>query len=527
MPKYIFITGGVLSSLGKGLTAAAIGALLESMGYSVSFLKLDPYFNIDPGTMSPYQHGEVFVTHDGAETDLDLGHYERFTRVTLKRTNSITAGQVYMQILEKERKGDFLGKTIQTVPHVTDAIKRAIIDAAASSDITLVEIGGTVGDIEGLPFIEAIRQMGLHAGRHDCLYVHLTYVPFLKVAHELKTKPTQHAVKELRSLGIQPDILICRSEESLSSEVKDKISLFTNVPQEAIISAPDLASIYALPVYLAEQNLARTITQRLHISYQEPHLQPWHAIATSLTTATRTVTVGLVGKYVALQDAYKSVAEALIHAQIATQVNVTIAWIDAETLTHDTYKAALKGCDALLVPGGFGDRGIQGKIYAARYAREQGIPFLGICLGMQIALIEFARHVLGIEAAHSTEFVATAEPVVDVMADQKKVTHKGGTMRLGAQICEIKPATRAAGLYKQATVSERHRHRYEFNTRYAAIFEQAGLIISGKDVASGLPEIIEIPAHKHFIACQFHPELQSKPFQPHPLFVSLIQAALE
>ncbi len=527
MPKYIFITGGVLSSLGKGLTAAAIGALLESMGYRVSFLKLDPYLNVDPGTMSPYQHGEVFVTEDGAETDLDIGHYERFTHATLKKENSVTSGKLYARLIEKERKGDFLGGTIQIVPHLTDEIKKTIIDAAKDVDCTLIEIGGTVGDIEGLPFIEAIRQMGLYAGRKDCIYIHLTYVPYLHITEELKTKPTQHAVKQLTSLGVQPDILICRTEIPLPNDIKDKIALFTNVEKESVVSAPDLASIYQLPLHYAQQGLPQTIARHLNITYYAPDLTAWQKIADTLQNLHGTVTIAIVGKYMGLKDAYKSLYEALLHAQIATKTKVTMVWVNSEELTPENCKEKLKNIDGILVPGGFGDRGIEGKILAAQYAREHNIPYLGICLGMQIAVIEFARNVLKIPDADSTEFTpATKNPVIDIMAAQKEVTNKGGTMRLGAQICVIKPGSLAEKVYQKDTISERHRHRYEFNTHYAEQFEKAGFIISGKHETSNLPEIIEIPKHPYFIACQFHPELQSKPFAPHPLFTHLVQSAI-
>jgi CTP synthase len=527
MPKYIFITGGVLSSLGKGLTAAAIGAILESMGYRVSFLKLDPYLNVDPGTMSPYQHGEVFVTNDGAETDLDIGHYERFTHATLKKEHSVTSGKLYARLIEKERKGDFLGGTIQIVPHLTDEIKKTIQHAALDVDCTIVEIGGTVGDIEGLPFIEAIRQMGLHAGRKDCLYIHLTYVPYLTLAQELKTKPTQHAVKQLNSLGVQPDILICRSEVILPNDVKDKIALFTNVETASVVSAPDLASIYELPLHFVKEQLPQTITRYLNIPYCVPALEAWENIAHTLQTLLEnSVNVAIVGKYMGLKDAYKSLYEALVHAQIPTRTKINTVWIDSEELTPQTVSAKLQTIDAIIIPGGFGDRGIPGKILAVQYARENNIPFLGICLGMQIAAIEFARNVLKIADADSTEFTpATKSPIIDFMAAQKDITHKGGTMRLGAQICALKPHSLAAKVYQQNSISERHRHRYEFNTHYAKQFEQAGFIISGKHETSDLPEIIEIPEHPYFIACQFHPELQSKPFAPHPLFVKLIEKA--
>lgn len=528
MQKYIFITGGVLSSLGKGLTSAAIGALLESMGYRVSFLKLDPYLNVDPGTMSPYQHGEVFVTADGAETDLDLGHYERFTHALLTQENSVTSGKFYARLLEKERKGDFLGGTIQIVPHLTDEIKKAIIHAAQGVDCLLVEIGGTVGDIEGLPFIEAIRQLGLYAGRNDCIYIHLTYVPYLRSTQELKTKPTQHAVKQLTSLGVQPDILICRTEVPLPDDIKNKIAQFTNVEKASVVSAPDLETIYALPLHYADELLPQTIARHLNIAYHPPHIDTWKTIIATLGNLTQEVTIAIVGKYIELKDAYKSVYEALLHAQIPTQTKVSTLWVDAEKLTQATIAETLASANGILVPGGFGSRGVAGKIIAIAYAREHNIPFLGICLGMQLAAIEFARTVLHIKDADSTEFnPTTRNPVIDLMAMQKQVTHKGGTMRLGAQLCKLKPGSLAAKVYGKKTISERHRHRFELNTMYTGQFENAGFIISGVHEASTLPEIIEIPKHPYFIACQFHPELQSKPFDPHPLFVNLVQAASE
>jgi CTP synthase len=526
MSQLIFVTGGVLSSLGKGLTAAAIGTILESMGRRVSFLKLDPYLNVDPGTMNPYQHGEVFVTDDGAETDLDLGHYERFTHVRLRKQNSITAGKLYARLLEKERKGDFLGGTIQIVPHLTDEIKDAITQASQGFDCTIVEIGGTVGDIEGLPFIEAIRQMGLYANKKHCIYIHLTYVPYIAIAAELKTKPTQHSIKELRSLGIQPDILICRSELPLPEEIKKKIALFTNVEEDSIIAAPDLKTIYELPLHLSREQLPQRIAHHLNSPYQAPDLAQWQEIVTALQTLTNKVTIAIVGKYVALKDAYKSVYEALLHAQIPTHTKVEIIWIDAEQVTQETVADLLKKADGIIVPGGFGDRGVEGKIVAVRYAREHKIPFLGICLGMQVAVIEFARNVLGLSAADSTEFnPTTPEPAVDILEQQKAVSSKGGTMRLGAQICKLAAESKVAQVYQKQSISERHRHRYECNPAYRTRYEKAGLTISGMHETENLPEVIEISAHPYFIACQFHPELQSKPFQPHPLFVGLMQAA--
>ena len=526
MSKFIFVTGGVLSSLGKGLTAAAIGTILEGMGYTVSFLKLDPYLNVDPGTMNPYQHGEVFVTDDGAETDLDLGHYERFTNVRLRKHNSITAGKLYARLIEKERLGEFLGGTIQIVPHLTDEIKAAITRASEGVDCTIVEIGGTVGDIEGLPFIEAIRQMGLYAHKKDCVYIHLTYVPYIDVASELKTKPTQHSIKELRSLGIQPDILICRSELPLPEEIKKKIALFTNVEDSSIISAPDLKTVYELPLYLTREALPKSIAQHLGITYHEPKLENWQTIVNTLQLLERKVKIAIVGKYVSLKDAYKSVHEALLHAQIPTHTRVDIAWVDAESVTAETVDELLHDVDGILVPGGFGDRGVEGKIVAVRYARENKVPFFGICLGMQVAVIEFARSVLGLQQAHSTEFMpATRFSVVDMMHEQKTVAQKGGTMRLGAQVCQLKAESKAAHLYQQQTIAERHRHRYEFNPIYVPLYEQAGFMVSGVHETQNLPEVIEIPEHPHFIACQFHPELLSKPYQAHPLFVGLVEAA--
>ena len=526
MLKYIFITGGVLSSLGKGLSAAAIGALLESMGHRISFLKLDPYLNIDPGTMSPYQHGEVFVTDDGAETDLDLGHYERFTHATLTKKNSVTSGKFYAHLLEKERRGDFLGGTIQIVPHLTDEIKKSIEHAAQGVDCLLVEIGGTVGDIEGLPFIEAIRQMGLYSGRKDCIYIHLTYVPYLRITQELKTKPTQHAVKQLTSLGVQPDILICRTEVPLPDDVKNKIALFTNVENASVVSAPDLESIYELPLHYAREKLPQTITRHLNLPYRAPDLATWEHSVNTLQNLKHEVSIAIVGKYMGLKDAYKSLYEALLHAQIPTKTKISIIWVDSEELTQEAIEQTFCNIDGMIVPGGFGSRGVAGKILAIQYAREHQVPFLGICLGMQLAAIEFARHVLQMHNADSTEFTpATQEPVIDIMAAQKEIMHKGGTMRLGAQVCVLRPNSLAARIYEKTTMSERHRHRYELNTRYAMDFEKAGLIISGTHATSHLPEIIEIPEHPYFIACQFHPELQSKPFAPHPLFVNLIKAA--
>ena len=526
MQKFIFVTGGVLSSLGKGITAASIGALLESMGYTISFLKLDPYLNIDPGTMSPFQHGEVFVTDDGAETDLDLGHYERFTHVTLSKKNSATAGKLYAQLLDKERRGDFLGGTIQTVPHFTNEIQDAIFQASANAQITLVEIGGTVGDIEGLPFIEAIRQIGLKLGREQVLFVHVTYVPYLQVAGELKTKPTQHAVKALLSLGVQPDILICRAPFALAAEVKKKIALFTNVAPEAIISAADLPLVYDLPIALAQQDLPAVISQKLGLPNVTLNLKKWQDLSLLLRSLRDEVHIAIVGKYTGLKDAYKSLCEALVHAQMPTMTKVVIDWVNAEELTEENVAVRLQDADGILIPGGFGGRGTEGKIEAVRFARLKKIPFLGICLGMQIAVIEFARNVLGLSQANSTEFDPnTPDPVVDMMESQKEVTSKGGTMRLGAQVCKLVPGLEAAQIYGVTKIFERHRHRYEFNTAYAKSCEEHGLHISGVHETQNLPEIIELRDHPFFIACQFHPELKSRLFNPHPLFVAFVAAA--
>lgn len=522
MAKYIFVTGGVLSSLGKGLTAAGIGALLEGMGKRITFLKLDPYLNIDPGTMSPYQHGEVFVTEDGTETDLDLGHYERFTHASLTHLNSVTAGKLYAQLIEKERRGDFLGATVQVVPHFTNEIKEVILKAAAAFDCILVEIGGTVGDIEGLPFIEAIRQMGLE-NKDDCLYVHLTYIPYLEVAGELKTKPTQHSVKELLSLGIQPDILICRSSHEITDDIKKKIALFTNVNVNSIISVPDLLTIYEMPVHLHKEKLDYALMQHLGFAYNPPVMTSWNGIVETLHDIKNMpiVRLAIVGKYIQLKDAYRSLVEALIHAQIATKICLDILWVDAESLLESGQQ--LENVDGILVPGGFGDRGVEGKILAARYAREHKIPYFGICLGMQIAIIEFARHVLHLSQAHSTEFKEDTEhPVIDQMATQKQLLSKGGTMRLGSYECLIKEGTKAFEIYQKGYISERHRHRYEFNHDYVPACEEAGLVVSG--FHGRLPEMIELQNHPFFVACQFHPELQSKPFKGHPLFVGFINA---
>ncbi len=532
MPKYIFITGGVLSSLGKGVTAASIGALLEEMGYKINFLKLDPYLNVDPGTMNPYQHGEVFVTDDGAETDLDLGHYERFTTVSLKKNNSITAGKIYSQLIEKERRGEFLGGTIQTIPHMTNEIKSAIHDIGRDVDIAIIEIGGTVGDIESWPFIESIRQIGLENKGKNCVFIHLTYVPYIETSDELKTKPTQHSVRTLLSLGIQPEILICRSPMELPENIKKKIALFTNVEESNVISAPDLESIYELPLKLAQQNLHEKLINSLELTNKSFNLERWKNISYTLNaikseSGNSTINIAIAGKYVELKDAYKSIIESFKHAQIETKTKLQINWIDSEKITDDNAKLLFEDIHGILVPGGFGLRGIEGKIKAVQFARQNNIPFFGICLGMQVAVIEFARNVLKLENANSTEFDPNTEhSVVDMLEEQKKIRYKGATMRLGNQDCKINANSLARKIYQKTDLSERHRHRYEFNPAYADKYATQGLQISAMS-EDGLPEIIEIPNHPFFIACQFHPEFKSKVFAPHPLFVNFVKAAKE
>jgi CTP synthase len=528
MHRYIFITGGVLSSLGKGITAGGITALLEARGLTVSLLKLDPYLNIDPGTMNPYQHGEVFVTDDGAEADLDLGHYERFSSIVLNKNNCATAGKLYADLFEKERKGTFLGQTVQTIPHFTNEIKNHIFKARGEkTDVTIVEIGGTVGDIEGLPFLEAIRQIQLDRNNR-CAFVHVTYVPYIAAANELKTKPTQHSVKTLLSLGIQPHIIIGRAEKPLPDDIKKKIALFTNVDEQAVISAHDLKSIYEIPLVFHAQKLDTVLEHYLELTVAQPDLTKWHTIIDTLYAPHNNVTIAIVGKYIELRDAYKSICESLIHAQIPNKVHIHMLWIDSEKITPESVDTYLHQADAILVPGGFGSRGIEGKILAARYARKHNIPYLGICLGLQIAVIEFARTVLGLSEAHSTEFnPTTTHPVIDMMAEQKQKTQLGGTMRLGAYSCTLKAGSHAQKMYGQEIISERHRHRYEFNTAYVPHFEQKGLVVTGYNAEHNLPEIIEIPEHPFFVGCQFHPEFKSKPFAPHPLFVAFVRAAKE
>jgi len=525
--KYIFITGGVLSSLGKGLAAASIGAIMEARGMRVTLMKLDPYINIDPGTMSPFQHGEVFVTDDGAETDLDLGHYERFTKATLSQLNNFTTGRVYDTVIRREREGDYLGKTIQVIPHITDEIKRRIIAAADGYDIAIVEIGGTVGDIESLPFLEAIRQFGFDQAKSDVLYIHLTLVPYISTAGELKTKPTQHSVRELRAIGIQPQILLCRGEQRLSNDMKEKIALFCNVPKEAVISAVDVKNIYQVPVEFHREGLDERIIENLNMWTREPMMQAWEQLVEKAEARTVEVNIAIVGKYVQLMDSYKSLNEALEHAGLANNTLVNRIYVDADDLMkNDDISEQFSGIHGVLIPGGFGERGVEGKIRAISYARENNIPFFGICLGMQLAAIEYARNVCALEGANSTEFEAeTVHPVIEFLPGQKSITRKGGTMRLGAYLCNLSPETHAQRAYGAEEISERHRHRYEFNPAFEATLSEKGLIISGRNPESGLVEIIEAPNHPWFLGCQFHPEFKSRPMDAHPLFRDFILAA--
>ena len=525
--KFIFVTGGVVSSLGKGIVAASCGALLETRGLKVTLMKADPYINIDPGTMNPSQHGEVFVTDDGAETDLDLGHYERFTEAVLKRQNSFSAGQVYDSVLSKERRGDYLGGTVQVIPHITDQIKDNIYRASTDSDITIVEIGGTVGDIEGLPFLEAIRQMRYDLGEDNVLYIHLTLVPYIHAARELKTKPTQHSVKELRHIGIQPNILVCRTDRHLGADLKRKIALFCNVRPDCVVEALDVDNIYRLPLVLHEQGFDQTVVDLLNIWTGAPHLDHWRAIVASLDNPEGECRVALVGKYVDVYDSYKSIAESLVHAGIHHRVKIDIQLVDAVAVNEENVQDMLGTSDAIIVPGGFGERGIEGKISAIKFARSKKIPFLGICLGMQLAAIEFAPNKLGIEDANSAEFNSNLKsPVIHIMEQQKQVTQLGGTMRLGAYPCVLKQGTKAYQAYGCKEISERHRHRFEFNNDYIEIFEKNGVVFSGLSPDHELVEVMELQNHPWFVSCQFHPELKSKPMAPHPLFRDLISACL-
>jgi CTP synthase len=527
--KFIFVTGGVVSSLGKGLCAASIGALLENRGLNVGLQKLDPYLNVDPGTMSPTQHGEVFVTDDGAETDLDLGHYERFVSHRMSRHSNYTSGQIYQSVLEKERKGDYLGQTVQVIPHVTDEIKQAILRAAQGIDVLICEIGGTVGDIESLPFLEAVRQLRFEFGSENAIFVHLTLLPYLPTAGEIKTKPTQHSVMKLREIGIQPDILVCRADHPIELDIRKKIALFTNVALEHVVPMPDAKTIYQVPLMLHEARLDEAVCELLGIWSREPQLDEWRRIVEVIEHPEHRVKIGVVGKYVDLHESYKSLSEALSHGGLANNAGVEISFVDAEQISTRG-PAALVGLDAILVPGGFGERGSAGKIEAIRWARENRVPFFGICLGMQLAVIEYARHVAGIEQAQSTEFDPKAEqPVIALMEEQEKVTHKGGTMRLGAYDCELLPDTLARRIYGAAQVSERHRHRWEFNNRYREALREAGLVLCGMSPDGELVEMIELPpdVHPYFVACQFHPEFKSRPTAPHPLFTAFVGAAIE
>lgn len=535
MTKYIFITGGVVSSLGKGISASSLAAILEARQLKVTMTKLDPYINVDPGTMSPFQHGEVFVTDDGAETDLDLGHYERFLRSRTSKANNFTTGQIYEQVIRRERRGEYLGATVQVIPHITDEIKRVIQASGEGSDVALIEIGGTVGDIESLPFLEAIRQMGVELGQERCLFIHLTLVPWIPSAGELKTKPTQHSVKELRSIGIQPDILICRSEKQLPESERRKIALFTNVQENAVISAVDADTIYRIPLLLHEQGLDDIVVRRLRLDAPPANLEEWESVVSAIESPERDVTVAMVGKYVNHSDAYKSLTEALLHAGIQTRTHVNIRFIDSEDI--ETQGAQLlDGADAILVPGGFGERGIEGKIAAVRYAREHALPYLGICLGMQVAVIEFARHVAGLTGAHSTEFQPQpAHPVIGLITEWQDASGQieqrnaqsdlGGTMRLGAQECQLEKGSLAQKTYGRDIIIERHRHRYEFNNAYLEKLQAAGMSFPGRSVDGRLVEMVELPGHPWFLACQFHPEFTSTPRTGHPLFSGFIQAA--
>ena len=534
MTKFIFVTGGVVSSLGKGIAAASLGAILEARGLRVTLIKLDPYINIDPGTMSPFQHGEVFVTHDGAETDLDLGHYERFVNMRATQFNNCTTGRIYSEVIRKERRGDYLGATVQVIPHITDAIKSYVLRAAEGADIAMVEVGGTVGDIESLPFLEALRQLGAQLGRSRCMYMHLTLLPFIAAAGELKTKPTQHSVKELRSIGIQPDMLICRADRDIPEDERRKIALFTNVPADAVFAGLDVKNIYEIPLLYHKQGVDEAVMRHFNLEANPADLSVWQQIETAIANLKEEITIAMVGKYVDLTDAYKSLNEALYHAGVRSGNKVNIRYIDSEDLAKEG-TALLADVDGIVVPGGFGNRGIEGKILAVQYAREHRIPYLGICLGMQIAVVEFARHVLGLSGAGSTEWDdKVADPVVALVTEwvnergetEQRDAHTdlGGTMRLGALPARLKSGTQIARIYGAEIINERHRHRYEVNSHYEKRLEDAGLIISGRSEDNGLVEVIELPEHPWFIACQSHPEFTSTPRKGHPLFESFIRA---
>jgi CTP synthase len=527
-PKYIFVTGGVVSSLGKGLAAASMGALLEAQGYRVGLQKMDPYINVDAGTMSPYQHGEVFVTDDGGETDLDLGHYERFTSGRVTREHNITTGKVYHSVITKERRGEYLGRTVQVIPHITDEIKSMIRRVAHGLDVIIVEVGGTVGDIESLPFLEAIRQLKKDVGKDNVLYVHLTLVPFMQAAAELKTKATQHSVKELRAIGIQPDVLLCRTDRYLPPNIKSKIALFCDVEEEAVITAKDVDTIYEVPLVFHREGLDQIIVKGLGLADRPTDLSRWEDVVQRVKSPTATTRLAVVGKYIELKDSYKSLVEALAHGGIANRARVDIAWIDAEHIERDGAEAHFADVDGILVPGGFGDRGIEGKIQAVRYARERRVPYFGICLGMQCAVIEFARHVCGLEGANSAEFAPAAPHlVVDLLPEQRHLADKGGTMRLGLYPILLTEGSRASRLYGEGIIRERHRHRYEVNNDYLKTLEKNGLHVSGIWAEKQLVEIIEISDHPFFVAGQFHPEFRSRPWDPHPLFAAFVRAGLD
>jgi CTP synthase len=525
--KYVFVTGGVVSSLGKGIAAASLGRLLVERGLRVTMLKFDPYLNVDPGTMSPFQHGEVFVTDDGAETDLDLGHYERFIDRSLSQANNVTTGRIYLNVITKERRGEYLGSTVQVIPHITDEIKAAIRRVGPENDVVIVEVGGTVGDIESQPFLEAIRQMRHDVGRENAIFIHLTLVPYIAAAGELKTKPTQHSVRELMEIGIQPDLLIVRTERPISDEIKRKIALFCNVEFGAVIESPDVRTIYEIPLVFHEQGLDARVVQKLGLQAQPPNLSRWRELVQRVLTPNKQVRIAVVGKYTEYADSYKSVLEALIHGGIANDVGVEVNWISSEAFTnHETATTLLSGYDGLLVPGGFGVRGVEGMVEAIRAARETGLPFFGICLGMQTAIIEFARNVCHLEDSHSSEFAPECDnAVISLMESQQHVTDMGGTMRLGAYPCRLARGSRAAEVYGVPEVSERHRHRYEVSNRYRDLFVQNGMRLSGLSPDGQLVEIVELQAHPWFIGCQFHPELQSRPTRPHPLFAGFVAAA--
>lgn len=524
--KFIFVTGGVVSSLGKGIAAASIGALLENRGLKITLQKLDPYINVDPGTMSPFQHGEVFVTEDGAETDLDLGHYERFTSAKMTTLSNFTTGKIYNTVIQKERRGDYLGRTVQVIPHITDEIKASIMKVTSNVDLVIVEVGGTVGDIESLPFLEAIRQLQADVGKENVFYIHLTLIPHIKTASELKTKPTQHSVQKLREIGIQPDILLCRTEKPLDKEIRSKISLFCNLPPDCVFEAKDTENIYEVPLAFYEEGVDEKIVEKLNIWTRTPDLKEWKALNKKMREIQNRINIAVVGKYVDVVDSYKSLNEALKHGGLANEVSAQIKHIDSEMLDDATSLKILEGVDGILVPGGFGERGIEGKIKAIQYARENKIPFFGICLGMQLAVIEIARHLCGFKEANSTEFNAkTPSPVIDLMEEQKAILNKGATMRLGSYPCHIEKGTKAFEAYEEREINERHRHRYEFNNQFSETLEKVGLKISGTCPTNNLVEMIEFQNHPWFLGCQFHPEYRSKPMNPHPLFKRFVWAA--